>query len=266
MACWNIQWLKTTKEPEQRVKYQGFITDTVLMQYHLDEHKQTDVLHAIDSLLRAGQKLIPTRDLAAAVRKIAAIRLSHSNIVNVMTRSSQHQLGQVVGCDGNWDSAVVLNNHSIDELTFLCQNLTTFNGTFIPVHKSADEVYELARNRETIKLISETDLPINNLVISDASDTNAFVFSASEISLVRDFEFSESERSLSSGQCELRAVLLTLMTDKEKLHSTNKRIIYWQTDSHNCYSFLNKGSKLRHIHTPDTPEHSFSRPWVQVQP
>ena len=110
-------------------------------------------------------------------------------------------------------------------------------------------MYEVAKNRETIKLISETDLLIDNLVISDASDTNAFVYSSGEISLIRNFEFSESERSLSSGQHELRAVLLMLMTDKEKLRSADKQILYWQTDSHNCYSFLNRGSKLRHIQT-----------------
>ena len=164
-----------------------------------------------------------------------------------MTRSTQHQLGQAVGLDANWDSVVMLNEQSQDELKFLRQNLSLFNGTFIVVHSSTDEIYEVAKNREMIERISNTDLPLDGLIVSDASDSRAFVYCDEEVSFVSDFEFSESERDLASGQCELRAVLLTLLSDQEKLRKINMRTLYWQTDSRNCYSFLRKGSKLRHI-------------------
>ena len=239
LAGWNIQWLKTASEPGQQVKYQEFNTNTVTMKYVMDQHKEEDVLRTIDLLLSVGQAPIPSRELASAVEKVPAARTSHGDIVVVMTRSTQHQLGQAVGCDGDWDSR--------DELRFLQRNFKTYNGTFIAVHKSADEVYEVAKNREMIELNSETDLPLDGLIVSDASDSKAFVYYDGRISFVCDFEFSESERSLAWGQSELRAVLLTLSTEKEKLRDIDKRILYWQTDSRNCHSFLRKGSKLRHI-------------------
>ena len=164
-----------------------------------------------------------------------------------MTRSTQNQLGYAVRLEGNWDSMVFLNELSLSELTFLRQNLSSFNGTFIRVHNSADEVYEVAQNREMIERISDTDLPLDGLFVSDASDTRALVYSDGEISHVNDFEFSETEQVLASRQRELRAVLLTLLSDQEKLRKIDMRTIYWQTDSRNCHTFLRKGSKLKHI-------------------
>ena len=42
-------------------------------------------------------------------------------------------------------------------------------------------------------------------------------------------------------------MLFTLSADSEKLRKLDMKTVYWQTDSRNCYSFLRKGSKLRHI-------------------
>ena len=247
LAGWNIQWLKTTTDPSRVMKYQGFITDTVNMIHLMDQPKEERLLQDIDSILQRGAEPIPSRDLAGVVGKISSALLSHGEIVHVMTRSMQNQLGQAVGLDGNWDSVVLLDDHSRDELTFLKQNLGSFNGTFIRVHNSADEVYEVTRNREMIEKIRETDLPLDGLFVSDASDTKAFIYSDGEIAYVNDFDFSESERLLSSGQRELRAVWFSLSADAEKLKKMDMRTIYWQTDSRNCYTFLRRGSKLRHI-------------------
>ena len=247
LAGWNIQWLKTSQEPSQGLKYQGFITDTVQMKYWLDDKKLTEILKVLDSLLTANSKLIVSLDLAAALGKIAAICRSHGHIVNIMTCSSQHQLGKAVGLNSDWDSYMSLNEHSIDELSYLRKNLASFNGRFIPVHCSADEVFDVTENRKTIELIHETDLPFENLFVSNASDTNTFVYHQSSVTIIQDFEFSESERSMSLGQRELRAVLLTLTNNKAKLKNPNFKTIYWLMDSKNCYTFLRRGSKLRHI-------------------
>lgn len=58
LAGWNIQWLKTSQEPSQGLKYQGFITDTVQMKYWLDDKKLTEILKVkIDCFTRFGSCL-----------------------------------------------------------------------------------------------------------------------------------------------------------------------------------------------------------------
>jgi hypothetical protein len=50
------------------------------------------------------------------------------------------------------------------------------------------------------ELVRLTDESIPNLFVSDASDTHAFIYRADgEFQLVRDFEFSKEETSVSSG-------------------------------------------------------------------
>ena len=61
---------------------------------------------------------------------------------------------------------------------------------------------------------------------------------------MREFELSEEESSASSGLRELLAVHKTLESDPGQFSEFSGGIVYWQTDSKNCYSYLTKGSRL----------------------
>ena len=86
---------------------------------------------------------------------------------------------------------------------------------------------------------------VDNLFVSDASDSHVFVFRADgRFQLVREFELEGCERSASSGFRELLAVHKTLESEKDQFREFAGGVVYWQTDSKNCYSFLTKGSRI----------------------
>ena len=87
---------------------------------------------------------------------------------------------------------------------------------------------------------------MTNLLVSDASETRAYVYAANNnIQLIEDHKFNDFERSLSSSQREMRAALVVLRKGGQDLKRLKHRIIYWQTDSKNFESFLRRGSKLQ---------------------
>ena len=66
--------------------------------------------------------------------------------------------------------------------------------------------------------------------------------------LVRDFEFSSCEKTLSSGFRELLSVIKFTETYVPVVPAEDSdSIIYWLTDSKNLFSFLKKGSRKPHI-------------------
>ncbi|MFN9900689.1 MAG: hypothetical protein ACK55Z_18295, partial [bacterium] len=64
---------------------------------------------------------------------------------------------------------------------------------------------------------------------------------------MKDFEFSDSEKSASSGFRELLAVKKTLEAEPEQFREHAGGVVFWQTDSKNCYSFLTKGSRIPEV-------------------
>jgi hypothetical protein len=75
-----------------------------------------------------------------------------------------------------------------------------------------------------------------------------FVFKADgRFQYVREFELSDTEKKESSGFRELCAVRKALEEDPAQFKEFAGGVIYWQTDSKNCYSFLTKGSRIPKI-------------------
>jgi hypothetical protein len=93
--------------------------------------------------------------------------------------------------------------------------------------------------------VRSTAESIPNLFVSDASDTHAFIYRVDgEFQLVRKFEFSKKESSASSGCRELLTVHKMLESEPECFSMLKGGIVYWQTDSKNCFL-------MRGFHKPD---------------
>jgi hypothetical protein len=64
----------------------------------------------------ASGELIPARGLAKVLGRIAALRISHGNITQIMTRNLQHRLGWIVNTQG-WEASLKLRGVDREELS-----------------------------------------------------------------------------------------------------------------------------------------------------
>ena len=118
-----------------------------------------------------------------------------------------------------------------------------YNGHYIYSAISATHVFELSDVNQSIALIRDTELPVKNLYVSLTEDSHTFVY-------LDDGSFAYVQESVvepglyqGSGHQALAAVLSTLKADMPFLQGLTPVKVYWQTDSHNCFLFLSKGSR-----------------------
>ena len=98
--------------------------------------------------------------------------------------------------------------------------------------------------RRRVAQIVASTADLEDLYVSDASDSHAFVYKADgSFEYVRDFEFSELESNLGSGHREILAVKFALSSDPDQFRHEQPKKLYWQTDSRNCFNFLLRGSR-----------------------
>ena len=77
-AGWNIQWAKTSLEPEQDVKYLGFHIQLKTTEYTAAAEKEADIIEGVQQLIEEGRQGRPvkTRTLAKTVGRLVALRTS----------------------------------------------------------------------------------------------------------------------------------------------------------------------------------------------
>ena len=240
---WHIQWKKTVLSPTQSLLYQGFITDSIQMKYILPAEKWEKISESIVKVLAvaAAGETVEARELAGLLGRLIAIRRSHGSIVQVLSRSMQHQLGSVVLTEG-WDANLLLSPSSVGELSLLHACLPQFNGHFIPTAAAVAFAYESRQLMASIEHIVYSSNSMENLLVSDASDHSAFIFLA-------DGSFSYAaafpvDSSASSSSRELDALVFALQRDAASFLSTGTHTIYWQTDSRVCERILLVGSRI----------------------
>ena len=176
--------------------------------------------------------------------KLNSMRRSHGAVVGIMSRTCQHLLGVQVIAEG-WQTSVQLTYEAVRELTFLQSKLEQLNGQHILSQEARSKVYVLKETDRLVSLVQSTEEMLDNLYVSDASDTHVYIYKADgQFQLVREFHFSEEESSASSGYRELLAVHKTLQSDPASFAGHAGGLVFWKTDSKNCYSFLSKGSRL----------------------
>jgi len=249
LAGWNVQWQKCKLEPSQQLLHLGFVTDTVNMRYVAPESKLVilrQMIQEVCGYYRRAQPL-PVKELVAVLGKIMALLRSHGSVMHVMSRSSQHILGRHV-YEYGWRSHIYLTPAAVTELTFVAEALDEFNGQPIISAAARSTVVELQRNLYWQERVQHSQCSMDNLFVSDASATDAFIYGADgQCRYVRDFEFSPAQACVSSGHRELLAVLLALRTDEAVFRRFAGGQVYWQTDSKNCVSFLKRGSRRPEI-------------------
>ena len=111
------------------------------------------------------------------------------------------------------------------------------------------KTFELEEVSRMVKIIETTETKVENLMVSDASETSAFVYHDGQVELINDHEFDNSEKSTSSGHRELLAVIKTLESEQNLSFfiNLNNRRLYWQTDSKNSFIFMSRGSRVPSI-------------------
>jgi len=159
----------------------------------------------------------------------------------------QHELGGYTLYHG-WDTAFKLSAAAGTELQLLLDVLFQANGQYIFSAATLTHTYELADVVKKVLLTQHSAENREDLFVSDSSDSHAFVYRADgSFEYVREFEFDDIQRQLSSGHRELLAIKLALCSDAEFFRELGPHVVYWQTDSKNCFYFLLKGSKIPSI-------------------
>jgi hypothetical protein len=249
LCGWNIQWKKTSKEAVQQLQHLGFITDSVQLRCCLPKEKEDVVVKMLQEVTGKAMdgKMIPALELAQLLGRLNSMRRSHGQLVGVLTRTCQHLLGVAVNSYG-WKCKLYLSYEAVRELVLLAKKLRGLNGQHIQSCEARSKVFSLAENEKKIELIRSTEQNLHNLYVSDASDSHAYIYKADgQFQYVKEFEFTEEEKTTSSGCRELLAVQKTLQDSPEQFADHKGGTVYWQTDSKNCYSFLMRGSRQPEI-------------------
>ena len=242
-AGWNISYKKSHLIASQSIVYQGFISDSIRMQYFTSSDKQTKYLNSLRNMLAEHnhEGSIPAKMAASVLGKIQSLKKSHGAIVAVIPRNTYNELGRQVILYG-WNTKVTFVR-GIPEMEFFLHNLDKFNGKAI---SNARIGAMTVTQQEVIKMVNnikDTAIPIPNLLLTDASDKRAFSLFHGEIVELQNYEFDSNEQQLSSGHRELLALVSFLQYNISIDRKFQFPIIYWETDSQLCYYFLHHGSK-----------------------
>jgi hypothetical protein len=95
------------------------------------------------------------------------------------------------------------------------------NGQFIFSSITLSKVESLAAVRRKVMQIQESESDMEDLYLSDASNTHAFVYKADgSFDFVKDFECETREQNLGSGHRELLAIKKEQQTKSNKVQGT----------------------------------------------
>ena len=244
LAGFNISWKKSVLIPTQYLLYQGFFIDSKNMKYFCPEDKQLKYLSELQNLINyhVVHGFVKAEHLATVLGQLQSLNRSHGNITRVMLRGCAHELGKTTLLFG-WENTNVYLHNTIGELKFMLNNLNRFNGRLIAVTKEGamtithKEVLNMVRN------IVFTPDTLQHLLVSDASADTVYMYHNDKVITVKNYDFTENERKFGSGKRELMALHIFLKHAIENNMTFSKPLLYWQTDSLNCFYFLNHGSR-----------------------
>ena len=198
-------------KPSQRLSYLGFITDTIEMKYFPSEEKldqlRSILQQAMSKILR--NKAFSAKELASLLGKINALSKSHGNFVQ-MCRHTQNLLGIAVFVS-DWETSLYLNELAYNEIKFVSDHLSFFNGTVINNAPGTGKLVPYSLLKASMLAVKNEEVIPDEILISDASDHSAFIFSKGKIQLIQDYTFSPAEQTFSSSHRELLALLKTFV-------------------------------------------------------
>lgn len=244
LAGWTVNTEKSSKEPEQNLYFLGFYNDSKLLKYFAHPAKLTELNLLISELLDFHHSHpIKAKLVARLLGKIAALTPAFGNIMRILTRSLQHQLGQIV-LDSGWDSVFVVSPLARRELHLLLKCLPLFHGQPIQgARRPKCLTLEYDKMLKMINHIKFDDVPLHNLIVSDSSDAMAFIYVNDSISQVTEYEFGEKEIVLPSTYKELLALKMFLVKNEKFLRTKKYEVLFWQCDNLAASHILTKGSR-----------------------
>ena len=205
LAGWNIQWKKCSLQPAQKLLHLGFFTDTCSMLYSVPEEKimLLKPLISVICKLYMDNACVSAKLMATVLGKIMSMLRSYGDILRIMSRASQHVLG-VQTLQFGWSVCFPVTVHIFTELSFIRDILDSHNGQPIFTAVTHAHTIELQQIADLVSKIEHSVCPMENLFVSDASASHAFVYNADgSFHYVRDFEFTASQACSSSGHREL---------------------------------------------------------------
>ena len=118
--------------PTQQLLHLGFITDTVTMMYTVPKEKIDLLVVLIRELIDCFYKtnVFHVKNVAIVLGKLNAMSRSHGDILRVMSRSSQHELGSHIVQNG-WDSYMYITHRMVTEFGFILDCIYELNGHHI---------------------------------------------------------------------------------------------------------------------------------------
>ncbi len=204
--------------PKQSGEWLGLVIDTISMQFSLPEKKIHKIQAAIGECLSVRSQVISVRDIA----RIAGFIISAFAAIGPLTRLFTRHMYKTIESRDSWSSKVNLSAGTIAELEFWARNLIAVNGHPIkPVISATSAVY------------------------SDASDSGFGGFSVQFSNSICASLWSDSERSESSTNRELRAILYVLQSLGRKLSGQKLK---WYSDSQNACRIVSVGSTNPSLH------------------
>ena len=235
----------STSSISQVKEYLGFIVNSVDMTVSAS----TDKLNECRSLLKeaAAANQIAAKRLAKVLGKVLSIEIATGPVVQLLSRSAQHELAAMVEAS-HWGVTVVLSQEAKEALLLLANCLSDYNGYAIRNDSNTKPLNDfIGASEETQGRSIYGTLPgeAHAVLASDASSVAACTYG---IKNAGDFFVQAEQSHKSSGHRELLAVLAALRTAGETISSKGgTNTVFWLTDSSNLVHFLTKGLSLIHI-------------------
>ena len=135
-------------------------------------------------------------------------------------------------------------------LNILCFYFS-FNGQ--PVNKCnvVINIIQPAKQAVLLEAVDPLDITqIESIMVSDSSESRAYVFEAEQLRFIKEFPFEYDEMQQSSTLRELLAVV-KMFEQESFLQQNRHKTVVWCTDNRGLVSILNRGSRVeilqRHV-------------------
>lgn len=129
MSGWKLNMVKSSLLPTQEISYLGFLINSNTMKVSLPEEKIVKVYHLLSVLRQAFYEntSVKARDLAAFLGILAHSQFSHGDVIKIISRNSNNELGKLVSTQ-SWAASLKVTADMKQELDFCFQYFRPLNG------------------------------------------------------------------------------------------------------------------------------------------
>ena len=143
---WCVSWLKAVLKPTQRLKFLGFVVDTVRMRLFLDGEKVQKIEELLQRTILSGGEQETHRSLASLAGKLVATGPAIPP-VRMFTRNIY---GDVSPVEADYDAAAEVRPESLEEMQLALKYLRRLNQYGGPIRRK--------RRMCSLRVISDASL------------------------------------------------------------------------------------------------------------